>query len=209
MTMPFPKRFWSKTVLLTALVGGSLVAASCWASSPSETPDEATETPVIELAKETPLDAFKHFLVVTVEYVGDWTNRLLKRDTPTERAVEVAPAVLPPKAMTSRADISAAPTFTPYTVQPDIRNRTEVARALEQAYPPLLRDAGIGGTAQVWFFIDDTGVVRKTKLNKPTGHPALDEAALEVARAIRFTPAMNRDEPVPVWISLPITFRVR
>jgi TonB family protein len=166
-------------------------------------------------AKETPWSAFKHFLAVTFEYLGTWIEGLLKRDVVTEKAdkaepvVEPAPVVLPPEPTPSKPDISAAPTFTPYTVRPDIRNRNEVARALERAYPPLLRDAGIGGTAQVWFFIDETGMVRKTQLNESTGHQALDEAALEVARIIDFTAARNRDKPVPVWISLPITFAVR
>jgi outer membrane biosynthesis protein TonB len=36
-----------------------------------------------------------------------------------------------------------------------------VQRALERNYPPLLRDAGIGGTPVVWFFIDENGRVLK------------------------------------------------
>jgi TonB family protein len=106
-------------------------------------------------------------------------------------------------------DVSAAPTFTPFTVRPDIANRDEVARSLVREYPPLLRDAGIGGTAHVWFFIDETGTVARVLVNETSGHPELDEAALRVARVIQFTPALNRDRPVAVWISLPITFQTR
>jgi TonB family protein len=102
-----------------------------------------------------------------------------------------------------------APTFTPYTVQPDISNRAEVARALGEAYPKDLREAGIGGTAQVWFFIDAEGVVQRTQINQSSGDPDIDEAALTVASIVRFTPALNKEKPVPVWISLPITFTVR
>jgi TonB family protein len=115
----------------------------------------------------------------------------------------------PPPGELAATDISAAPTFTPFTVRPDIRNRAEVVRALEREYPPLLRDAGIGGTAGVWFFIDEEGLVQRTMIDKTSGHQALDDAALEVARAIEFTPALNRDKRVPVWISLPITFTTR
>ena len=166
-------------------------------------------------AKETPWSAFKHFLAVSFDYFGEMFDRLLRSDASVkkadgvENATEASPVVLPPPPPGRESEISAAPTFTPYTVQPDIRNRSEVARALERAYPPLLRDAGIGGTAQVWFFIDDTGEVRKTQLQESSGHKALDEAALEVARTIQFTAAMNRDKPVSVWISLPITFTTR
>lgn len=114
----------------------------------------------------------------------------------------------PPEAVTT-TDISAAPTFTPFTVKPDIRNRAEVARALEREYPPLLRDAGIGGTVDVWFFIDEEGKVVRTQVDKSSGHKALDDAAVAVASIIQFTPALNRDKRVPVWISLPITFTTR
>ena len=47
-------------------------------------------------------------------------------------------------------DISDEPVFTPFTVRPDIRNRREVEIAMEREYPPLLRDAGIGGTTLVF-----------------------------------------------------------
>ena len=115
----------------------------------------------------------------------------------------------PPPDEVTTTDISAAPTFTPYTVQPDIKNRSEIARALEREYPPLLRDAGIGGTVQVWFFINEEGRVQRTQVNSSSGHKALDDAAINVANIIEFTPALNRDKRVPVWISLPITFVTR
>jgi TonB family protein len=35
----------------------------------------------------------------------------------------------------------------------------------------------------------------------------MDEAALDVARVMKFSPAKNRGRPVPVWVSIPITFR--
>jgi len=120
-----------------------------------------------------------------------------------------APPVPEPSSEISRGDISAAPTFTPYTVRPDIKNRTEVARALEKAYPPALRDEGVGGTVQVWFFLDENGMVQRTQINESSGHQALDDAALEVADKIEFTPALNEDKKVPAWISLPITFSTR
>ncbi len=109
----------------------------------------------------------------------------------------------------AEVDISAAPVFTPYTVKPDYVNGPEVMRALEREYPPLLRDAGIGGTTLVWFFIDETGVVQGQEVQTSSGHEALDQAALRVAPVFRFTPALNQDKPVPVWVQLPITFTTR
>ena len=114
---------------------------------------------------------------------------------------------LPPPPSEVHTDIAAAPTFTPYTVKPDIKNREQVRRALEREYPPLLRDAGIGGVVLVWLFIDEEGQLVRTQVHQSSGHKDLDEAALKVANIIEFTPALNRDKRVPVWISLPITFR--
>ena len=116
---------------------------------------------------------------------------------------------LPPPPEEAVVDISAAPTFTPFTVAPDILNRGEVIRAMEREYPPLLRDAGIGGTVQVFFFIDEEGVVQQFQVNVTSGHQALDDAALAVAGVYRFSPALNRDKRVPVWVSFGITFQVR
>jgi TonB family protein len=102
--------------------------------------------------------------------------------------------------------LSDRPVFTPYTVAPRITNRREVTEALKDAYPPLLRDAGIGGSVSVYFFVDAEGRVQDTRINQGSGHAQLDAAALEVARVMQFSPALNRDERVPVWVSFPITF---
>jgi len=116
---------------------------------------------------------------------------------------------LPPPPEGAATDISAAPTFTPFTVAPSILNRNDVIRAMEREYPPLLRDAGIGGTVLIYFFIDEEGRVQDTQINTSSGHQSLDDAALAVSEIYRFTPAMNRDKKVPVWVSFPITFQVR
>ena len=116
---------------------------------------------------------------------------------------------LPPPPDEVETDIGAAPVFTPYTVKPDYTNANEVRRALEREYPPLLRDAGIGGTTIVWFFIDEQGVVQNQVVQNSSGHQALDDAALRVAPVFKFTPALNRDKAVPVWVQLPITFTTK
>jgi protein TonB len=116
---------------------------------------------------------------------------------------------LPPPPEESAVDLSSAPTFTPFTVAPAILNRNDVVRAMEREYPPLLRDAGIGGTVLIYFFIDEEGRVQDRRVNESSGHQSLDDAALAVSEIYRFTPAMNRDKKVPVWVSFPITFQVR
>jgi periplasmic protein TonB len=106
-------------------------------------------------------------------------------------------------------NIEAAPVFTPYTVKPELKNRDAVQRALIRNYPPLLRDAGIGGTVLTWLLLDEAGRVVKTQVKEGSGHDALDQAALKVADIMTFTPALNRDQKVKVWIALPIVFKTQ
>jgi len=115
---------------------------------------------------------------------------------------------LPPPPAERAVDISETPVFTPMTVRPEIKNENEVIRAMEREYPAILRDAGIGGRVVVWFFIDEDGRVQDSRISETSGYTALDEAALKVADVYRFSPALNRDKKVKVWVQFPITFRV-
>lgn len=114
----------------------------------------------------------------------------------TEPAPPAAPRVEPP----------TEPSFTPYTMAPTIVNGTEVRRVLAREYPPLLREAGVGGTASVLLYVDETGNPRRVRLHGSSGHAALDAAAIRVAESFNFSPAKNREETVAAWISLPIVF---
>ncbi len=105
--------------------------------------------------------------------------------------------------------LTDGPIFTPMTVPPRISNFGEVQAALIEEYPPLLRDAGIEGTVVVWFFISDEGQVLDRRVGQSSGHTPLDEAALKIADVFRFTPGLNRNERVEVWVQLPITFEVQ
>lgn len=115
----------------------------------------------------------------------------------------------PPPTREEAPDISAAPVFTPMTVMPEIMNLSEIQRTLMRQYPPTLRDAGIGGSVEVWFFISKNGRVLDSRVFATSGFAQLDEAALKVANVFRFTPALNRDQVVEVWIRFPIRFEVR
>ena len=109
---------------------------------------------------------------------------------------------------TEAAPVEAGPTFTPYTVAPWLKNTQQVARALQREYPPALRSAGIGAQVLIWLFIDDTGKVQQTVLKTSSGFESLDAAAMRVALLMEFTPALNRDRNVPVWVAVPVDFKV-
>jgi protein TonB len=129
--------------------------------------------------------------------------RITEADFSVRRATDTAAA-----AAAQRRSLEERPVFTPMTVRPQLTNTEEVSRALVRSYPPLLRDAGIGGTPTVWFYINAEGTVVKTVLSKSSGHAELDEAALAVASIMKFSPALNRDQKVAVWVEIPIVYRV-
>ena len=115
----------------------------------------------------------------------------------------------PPPTNDGAVDLSSNPVFTPMTVSPEILNRSEVQAALIREYPTILRDSGIGGQVVVWFFISTQGLVLDRRVSQSSGQLPLDEAALRVADVFRFSPALNREDIVEVWIQLPITFQVQ
>jgi protein TonB len=94
------------------------------------------------------------------------------------------------------------------TVRPTLTNADVVRDVLVAEYPPLLRDAGIGGSPVVWIHIATTGEVDDARVFESSGFEPLDRAAIDVARAMRFTPAMNGDAVTDAWVQIPIRFAV-
>jgi TonB family protein len=115
---------------------------------------------------------------------------------------------LPPPPSGQGVDLSEQPAFTPREVEPELRNRTEFGRALERAYPSMLKDAGIGGTVLLWVFVTEQGTVGNVRIHQSSGQTQLDAAAEKVMReSAKFSPALNREQKVPVWVALPVTFQ--
>lgn len=92
---------------------------------------------------------------------------------------------------------------------PSLRNPRDVAVATQAAYPASLRDRGVGGTAEYALLVDRTGSVRAVALLAASGHPELDAAGEDVARAASFTPAVYRDCRPLFWTTLPVRFAPR
>lgn len=156
-------------------------------------PPRAIARPATPVISSVPMDEEVTIAVTTFE----------------ENPVERLPPPPPERTTSDAPELDAAPTFTPFTVAPEIRNRRELAKAIGEHYPPHLRDAGIGGVVVVWFYIDETGKVTSTRVAQSSGFPQLDEAALTVSDLFVFSPALNNDQNVPVWVQFPITFEVR
>jgi protein TonB len=48
----------------------------------------------------------------------------------------------------------------------------------------------------------------QTRLAKSSGYELLDQAAQDGARKFRFSPAMQGERSVRVWVSIPVDFRL-
>jgi TonB family protein len=92
------------------------------------------------------------------------------------------------------------------TRAPRLLNPDGVSRALTRHYPASLYRAGIRPELRVWLFIDERGRVVRRRLSEPSGNCELDRGALEVARTMRFSPALRDGKPVEVWVEIPVQF---
>ncbi|MFQ5679488.1 MAG: energy transducer TonB [Gemmatimonadota bacterium] len=116
---------------------------------------------------------------------------------------------LAPPPTATEADPSARPRFIPYDTPPRLLNGAKIEKLLRGYYPSALRQAGVGGTVNLWLFVDETGAVKRTVVKESSGYVALDEAAGRVAIRMRFSAAKNRDKVTAVWVSQPIHFAVK
>jgi TonB family protein len=66
-------------------------------------------------------------------------------------------------------------------------NRAEALRAMDRAYEPLLRDAGVTGTVVADLALEPDGTVRAARVVRST-HDSFSPSARSAARAFRFAP---------------------
>lgn len=76
-------------------------------------------------------------------------------------------------------------------------------------YPPDLYEQGVEGTVVLRLFVDSTGTViaDSTRIEEPSGHAALDSAALAAVPSLRFAPALRDGVPVSTVFEQPIIFQ--
>jgi protein TonB len=71
-------------------------------------------------------------------------------------------------------------------------------------YPNAARDAGIQGTVVVMALVLVDGTVTATRVVKSI--PALDDAAVDAVKRLRFKPGTAQGKPVPVWVAVRVRF---
>lgn len=75
-------------------------------------------------------------------------------------------------------------------------------------YPAASRRAGEQGTVMLRVLVTRDGLPSRVDVEKSSGSPYLDAAALEAVKAWRFAPARRGDESIESWVLVPIVFRL-
>jgi protein TonB len=96
------------------------------------------------------------------------------------------------------------PVFIPYEEEPHI------VKEIKPVYPEMAALAGINGKVIVQFYVDKKGNVKNPRAIKaePKGM-GFEEAAVEAVLQWKFTPALQQNNPVGVWVAQTVTFKIK
>jgi periplasmic protein TonB len=73
-------------------------------------------------------------------------------------------------------------------------------------YPEDLWDAGVEGETLLRVRVNTEGAVDTAVVERSSGHPGFDSAAVAGAYELRFEAATRADQPVEAWVLLPVQF---
>lgn len=93
-------------------------------------------------------------------------------------------------------------TGTPALTRQAVRYRDNPA----PPYPGPARRRGHEGTVLLTVEVLVEGTTGRIRVVKSSGHPLLDEAALQAVGEWRFEPAMKNGTPIPSWVEVPVRF---
>jgi D-alanyl-D-alanine endopeptidase (penicillin-binding protein 7) len=95
----------------------------------------------------------------------------------------------------------------PRKVEGDVQ-RPVVVQQTPPVYPEDARKRGAEGMVVVNSVVDEQGRVKDLEVERSSGHPDLDQSALDAVATWRFQPATLDGEPVAVFYTLTINFKV-
>jgi protein TonB len=75
-------------------------------------------------------------------------------------------------------------------------------------YPLASRRAGEQGTVTLRVLVKPDGLPAQVEVERSSGSPHLDAAALEAVKGWRFVPARQGADPIESWVLVPVVFRL-
>ncbi len=77
-------------------------------------------------------------------------------------------------------------------------------------YPEIARKAGVETRVIIGVYINKEGSPLKTQVLKHSGsNVGFEDAAISAIMKMKWEPALQRDRPVAVWMSIPVNFQLR
>ena len=86
---------------------------------------------------------------------------------------------------------------------------TKAGRGINPEYPKLAIEMKLEGKVYIKFFVDKKGRVDRSKIIMQRGNPVFEKAAIDAVANSELKPAMQRDMKVGVWMTVPVTFRLK
>ena len=99
-------------------------------------------------------------------------------------------------------DEGPPPDFVPFEKEP------VAIKKMHPAYPEIARRAGVEGTVWLKVWVDKEGKVRKAEILKSDAD-IFNQPAINAAMQWVFTPALMKNGPVSVWVSIPFRFKLQ
>jgi TonB family protein len=75
-------------------------------------------------------------------------------------------------------------------------------------YPKSAKKAGLIGCVWIKCLVSEEGDVLCVRIEKSSGSPALNQAAMDAAWYGKFRPAIQNGRPVRIWVSYPVEFKL-
>lgn len=91
----------------------------------------------------------------------------------------------------------------------EIEQPTPLYGELPIEYPIQLWDQDMEGRTLLRVRVTDTGAVDSVEVVESSGHPDFDHAAVDGAKALRFSPARKEGKRIQVWAEIPVHFSKR
>jgi protein TonB len=217
--------------VLEATLLGPLPAPSRGLPDPGE-PPVAAETEEARRADENPPDVAEAEPRVPAEpdTPSEPATTASAPLDPRPTAVPAPPQTPPPKiahvkAAQMRSNRAAAPPArgrrtddagamtdggVPTAVVPATGPRHDAAYLRNPAphYPAAARRQNMQGRVVIFAVVSPAGSCARAEVRRSSGHPILDEAALQAVRSWRFLPATRDGQPVAAEVEIPILFRL-
>lgn len=75
-------------------------------------------------------------------------------------------------------------------------------------YPRKSRENGEEGKVMLRVLVNASGWTDQVKIQKTSGFPELDKAAVQAAESWRYQPAKRDGKPIAMWVNLPMLFKL-